>query len=282
MDKPGTLRPLQRLGVSPALGVSGSRSLSLWWGQSKPESSTASPTTPAPDVLLESEPVTAAAASQTNPAVEITQAEPNVIPSDISSSTSSIVDSLLSEPVAHQMGDFAAQGFGGYWPTGMIQTALEFLHVQTGLPWWASIIVVTAVVRTAVLPLNLRLMGNASRLARVQPQFTALTEQVKRARETGDTAALQHAGLRAQKLMEDADASPFKGLLGPLVQMPIALSFFFGIRNMCNAGFPALKTGGFGWFVDLTVPDPTWVLPIMSSASMMLLLEVSNINHTAE
>lgn len=263
--------------MSPVLGASTSRSLSLWWGRSKPESSTVLSTTPTPDVLPEAEPVSAATSSPSGTAVEITQAEPNVIPSDLVSSSSSITDSLLSEPVAHQMGDFAAQGFGGWSPSGMVQSSLEFLHVQTGLPWWASILIVTALVRTAVLPLNLRLMGNASRLARVQPQFTALTEQVKRARETGDTAALQHAGLRAQKLMEDANASPFKGLLGPLVQMPIALSFFFGIRNMCNAGFPALKVGGLGWFMDLTVPDPTWVLPMMSSASMMLLLEVSNV-----
>ncbi|KAG8736060.1 Mitochondrial inner membrane protein oxa1 [Ceratobasidium sp. 428] len=118
-------------------------------------------------------------------------------------------------------------------------------------------------------------MGNASRLALVQPQFTALTERVKRARQVGDTAALQHVGYQAQKLMEEANASPFKGLLGPLVQMPIALSFFFGIRNICNAKLATLQQGGFGWFTDLTMADPTWALPIMSSASMLVLLETS-------
>ncbi|KAG8746019.1 Mitochondrial inner membrane protein oxa1 [Ceratobasidium sp. 414] len=118
-------------------------------------------------------------------------------------------------------------------------------------------------------------MGNASRLALVQPQFEVLTEQVKRARQAGDTIALQHAGYRAQKLMEEANASPFKGLLGPLVQMPVALSFFFGVRNICNAKLATLQQGGLGWFTDLTVADPTWVLPIMSSASMLILLETS-------
>ncbi|QRV98109.1 inner membrane protein, 60 kDa [Ceratobasidium sp. AG-Ba] len=227
------------------------------------------PSTPQP----EPEPVIDIAT--TSPPVEITNAEPNVIPVDLVSSTSSTLDALASAPAAHQLGDFAAQGFSSRWPTGLVQSALELIHVQTGLPWWASIILLTAIVRSAVLPLNLTLMGNASRLVRVQPQFAALTEEVKRARQAGDSAALQHAGFKAQKLMEEANASPFKGLLGPLVQMPIALSFFFGIRNLCNAKLATLQHGGFGWFTDLTVADPTWVLPVMSSAAMIVLLETS-------
>ncbi|KAL5638407.1 hypothetical protein ACGC1H_005181 [Rhizoctonia solani] len=271
----GFSRPAHRLGTSPIFGVSASRSLSLWpsWG-SKP--TTPAPTQPSPDVSTP-EPVESVAGvdAPVSPPIEITQAEPNVVSPDAVSTT---LDALSASPAAHQMGDFAANGFGGYWPSGWVQTALEFLHVQTGLPWWASILVLTAIVRTSLLPVNLRLVGNASRLARVQPQLAVLTEQIKRARDAGDSAALQHAGFRAQKMLESADANPFKGLLGPLVQMPVALAFFFGIRNLCNAGLPTLKEGGFGWFTDLTVADPTWALPILSSASMLILLETSAID----
>ncbi|KAG8682777.1 Mitochondrial inner membrane protein oxa1, partial [Ceratobasidium sp. 394] len=272
------LRHTQRISSSNRI-VTGSRSLSLWWGQPKPAPSPtppASPTSDAPSVpQLDPETAALDPSVDASSVVEITQAEPNVIPNEFISSTSSALDTLASTPAAHQLGDFAAQGFASRWPSGLVQSALELIHVQTGLPWWASIILLTALVRTAILPLNLRLMGNASRLARVQPQFQALTEQVKRAREAGDTLTLQHAGLRAQKLMEEANANPFKGLLGPLVQMPVALSFFFGIRNICNAKLATLQQGGFGWFTDLTIADPTWVLPIMSSASMLVLLETS-------
>lgn len=277
----GLLRPTHRLGLGPTLGVSTTRSLSLWWwGKSKSSPSDASAQSsddPNPAVVSEPAPPVDAAvtAGPSTPPIEITQAEPNVISPEVISTTSSTLDTLASAPVVHQLGDFAAHGFGSMWPSGMVQSALELLHVQTGLPWWASIIVLTTVVRAAMLPLNLRLVGNASRLARVQPQLTALTEQIKRAKEAGDSAALQHAGYRAQKLMEEAGANPFKGLLGPLVQMPIALSFFFGIRNICQAGLPSLKHGGLLWFTDLTIPDPTWALPILSSASMLVLLETS-------
>ncbi|KAG9127701.1 Mitochondrial inner membrane protein oxa1l [Ceratobasidium sp. 392] len=277
------LRGAQRPAVSPRRIENGSRSLSLWWGQSKPAPATSSASSSVPDTppapQLEPEPETALTnnSADTSSTIELTQAEPNVLTDELVSSTSSALDTLSSTPATHQLGDFAAQGFASSWPSGLVQSTLELIHVQTGLPWWASIVLLTALVRTAVLPLNLRLMGNASRLARVQPQFTALTEQVKRAREVGDSAALQHVGYQAQKLMKEANASPFKGLLGPLVQMPIALSFFFGIRNICNAKLATLQQGGFGWFTDLTVADPTWALPIMSSVSMLILLETSAI-----
>ncbi|CAE6417882.1 unnamed protein product [Rhizoctonia solani] len=269
----GFARPAHRLGTSPILGLSASRSYSLWpsWGS---KSSIPAPTQPSPDASTP-EPVESVAGvdAPVSPPIELTQAEPNVV----SDAASTALDALSSSPAAHQMGDFAAAGFGGLWPSGWVQTSLEFLHVQTGLPWWASILVLTAIVRTSLLPLNLGLVGNASRLARVQPQLAVLTEQIKRARDAGDSAALQHAGFKAQKLLESGGANPFKGLLGPLVQMPVALAFFFGIRNICTAGLPSLKTGGIGWFTDLTLADPTWALPILSSASMLILLETSAI-----
>ncbi|CAE6483420.1 unnamed protein product [Rhizoctonia solani] len=272
----GFARPAHRLGTNPILGVSASRSLSLWpsWGSSKPAAP--APTQPSPDTSTP-EPVESIAGvdAPISPPIEVTQVEPNVVSPEVASTA---LDALSSSPAAHQLGDFAAAGFGGLWPSGLVQTSLELLHVQTGLPWWASILVLTSIIRISLLPLNLRLVGNASRLARVQPQLAVLTEQIKRARDAGDSAALQHAGFKAQKLLESAGANPFKGLLGPLVQMPVALAFFFGIRNLCNAGLPTLKEGGIGWFTDLTLADPTWALPVLSSASMLILLETSAID----
>ena len=34
---------------------------------------------------------------------------------------------------------FASLGLGGNWPPGLMQSAMEALHVSTGLPWWSTI-----------------------------------------------------------------------------------------------------------------------------------------------
>ena len=40
----------------------------------------------------------------------------------------------LGEPTLESL------GLGGYSPPGLVQSALEFLHVSLGLPWWGSIV----------------------------------------------------------------------------------------------------------------------------------------------
>ena len=34
---------------------------------------------------------------------------------------------------------FSELGLGGFSPIGLLQQALEFLHMSVGLPWWAAI-----------------------------------------------------------------------------------------------------------------------------------------------
>ena len=46
------------------------------------------------------------------------------------------------------------------------------------------------------------------------------------------------------------------------------------IREMANVPIESMKTGGMLWFTDLTVPDPYYVLPVLSCASFMATIEV--------
>ena len=44
---------------------------------------------------------------------------------------------------------------------------------------------------------------------------------------------------------------------------------------MANLPVPSLQTGGLWWFQDLTVSDPIYVLPLVVTATMWCVLEVS-------
>jgi len=50
---------------------------------------------------------------------------------------------------------------------------------------------------------------------------------------------------------------------------------FVGLRQMCNLPVESLKTGGTAWFTDLTVADPYYALPLMTSAFLYGVIEVS-------
>lgn len=57
-------------------------------------------------------------------------------------------------------------------------------------------------------------------------------------------------------------------------QVPIFLSVFSGLRGMASLPVESLMTGGMGWFADLTVCDPYYILPFFSMASIFLMFEV--------
>ena len=46
------------------------------------------------------------------------------------------------------------------------------------------------------------------------------------------------------------------------------------IREMASVPIESMKTGGMLWFSDLTVPDPYYVLPVLSCLSFMATIEV--------
>ena len=66
----------------------------------------------------------------------------------------------------------------------------------------------------------------------------------------------------------------------PVVQIPIFISFFIGLRRMANLPIESMKTGGLLWFPDLTLSDPYFLLPILSSALMLLTIEVGQVMFT--
>lgn len=96
---------------------------------------------------------------------------------DISSSVDAAAQ-VLSESSAQ--GDFASIGLGGYSPVGLIQSSLEYLHVQANLPWWLAIISCTIALRVLMFPLSVKVQINGARMNNIQPEMEKLMEKMKR------------------------------------------------------------------------------------------------------
>jgi YidC/Oxa1 family membrane protein insertase len=59
----------------------------------------------------------------------------------------------------------------------------------------------------------------------------------------------------------------------PFVQLPVFISFFAALREMGDY-FPGYATGGIHWFTDLSVADPTMILPVCNALSFLLMIEL--------
>jgi YidC/Oxa1 family membrane protein insertase len=68
------------------------------------------------------------------------------------------------------------------------------------------------------------------------------------------------------------DVHPAKMLAPLLFQAPVFISFYFAISRMAE-GLPSMRDGGFAWFQDLSIADPTFALPIISSLTFLAAVE---------
>ncbi|KAE8270101.1 hypothetical protein A4X09_0g2220 [Tilletia walkeri] len=226
---------------------------------------------------------TASDAQQTivNTAADIshktTEVAHNVQEGVVSSSqaVSQLVSTVASGGELPHTPTFTELGLGTSWwpPTGWLQIFLDYMTSTTGLPWWATIIGTTVTLRFCLAPLLIYVQGNTIRLANIQPKLQNIMNDISHAKATGDMASLQAQSQRAQQLFRENNCHPLRSFLLPLVQMPIFVSFFFALRGMASAGLPSLKDGGLGWFTDLTLADPYYILPVASSALTLLVLE---------
>ena len=56
--------------------------------------------------------------------------------------------------------------------------------------------------------------------------------------------------------------NPVKNVLPGMIQMPIFISMFLGLRKMANLPVPSMETGGILWFENLTMMDPLHVTSV--------------------
>lgn len=236
-----------------AVGLGSTRSLSFWG------SAPASTSTPAPPVP----PVTPEVPDNFSPSEFVAATTPLPEPTSIPEVINSIdLPSTLGVPLLNY-GDLAALGFSHWTPAGIAQWSMELIQVASGMPWLWTIVTVTVISRLIVLPFNIVSLRTTAKLAPHQPRLMQLRDELQR---TGglskDPIAVQKISLQQKQIYQEADASLVAPIATPLVQLPVSLGLFFGIKRLCDFHLEQLKVGGYGWITDLTVPDPMYVLPL--------------------
>lgn len=169
-----------------------------------------------------------------------------------------------------------------YYPMFNVLMFLYWLVRDFGL----SIILLTLLIRAALIPLTLKQLKSQRRMMDIQPQLAALKEQYK-----GDQQGFAKAQMQ---LMKENNVSMFGGCLPLVVQLPFLYGLFYALRDGLKGSvaeinsqiYPFLKftsvtpAGGshplnpyldwFAWLpgnpaLNLNLPDPTHILPILAA-----------------
>lgn len=169
---------------------------------------------------------------------------------------------------------FASVGLGGWSPVGIVQNCMEYLHIGCDIPWWGAIMIGTIAVRTIIFPLVIMAQRNAAKMNNNLPGMQVLQMKMSEARQSGNALESARYAQEMVKFMREKDMNPLKNMLVPLAQAPVFISFFIGLRQMANAPVESLCDGGLFWFTDLTMSDPYFLLPLITSATLYLTIEV--------
>lgn len=162
---------------------------------------------------------------------------------------------------------------GAWAPTRLLQWTLTEVHNATGLPWWLSIALTTVGIRATSYPITLMQIKNTYRLSQARPEIEALLAHLKEEQARGNQNATAEYQQRVMHVWKKYNANPMKSFASMLVQAPLFIGFFSALRGLAAAKVPSLVEGGAFWFTDLSVADPTYMLPIISSATFLLTIE---------
>jgi YidC/Oxa1 family membrane protein insertase len=105
----------------------------------------------------------------------------------------------------------------------VFETILRFFHDTFGTSWGLSIILLTIVVRAALLPLAVKQFRSMQALQRIAPHLKVLQERYK-----DDKQRLQQ---ETMKFYQEHKVNPFASCLPLVAQLPVFLSLFYMLRK---------------------------------------------------
>lgn len=121
----------------------------------------------------------------------------------------------------------------------VFERVLLFFHDSVGFGWGGSIIAMTIVVRTLMLPLTIKQFRSMQGLQQLAPQIKAIQEKYKDDK--------QRQNQEMMKFYQENKVNPFGSCLPLVLQMPVFISLFYMLRkdlkvDICGPESQILKT----------------------------------------
>lgn len=170
-------------------------------------------------------------------------------------------------------------------PVHYVQESLIQIHNITGLPWWATIVLSTLLLRTFIIfPLAVYQNKIAARLENITLEMPGIVAELKK--ETAiamkrynwtqnQARSIYNKSLKKQwnNLVIRDNCHPMKTFIVIWGQLPLWIFQSVALRNLvymlpnpnsieAQVIFAEMTLGGFGWIPNLTEVDASFILPV--------------------
>lgn len=184
-------------------------------------------------------------------------------------------------------------------PVAYCQQGLVELHDLSGLPWWASIIVSTVLLRTVVtMPLAIYQNKIVARLEKISLEMPDIVKELRMETAVAmkkfhwtekEAQIMYNHSLKKQwnNLVVRENCHPAKTMILLWGQIPLWIMMSVSIRNMvqmlpdpssidAQVTFAELTLGGFGWIPNLTMVDESLILPVAMGLINLIIIEIQS------
>ncbi len=146
---------------------------------------------------------------------------------------------------------------------GPIFEFLKFLSIQTG-NFGIGIILLTIIIRTALVPLTLPTLRSQQKMKLLKPQIDAL-----KAKHKNDSKKLQQAQM---DLFKENNINPLAGCIPYIAQFVILIALYNVLRNfVATAAQNGISVNTAFLMFDLSKPDHSLVIPVVAALSQLVL-----------
>jgi YidC/Oxa1 family membrane protein insertase len=144
---------------------------------------------------------------------------------------------------------------------------IKFYHDTVGVPWGWAIVMLTATVRIAILPLTIKQFRSMAAMQRIQPKVKALQNKYK---GKNDPEAKKEMQKELMELYKEHNVNPFASCLPLVFQMPVFIGLYQTLRNFHPTGDKSFL-GIHDIFVNLsTIGGATEVIMVGAYCLSML------------
>ena len=143
----------------------------------------------------------------------------------------------------------------------LLHVVLQALYNVTDLAGFGSygvaIVLLTILIKMLLYPLTVKQVKSMKAMQELSPKMKKIQEKYK------DNPQVMQQKVGA--LYKEAGVNPLAGCLPLLIQMPIMIGIFYGIRDFSYEG-----PSSFLWMQSIADPDPYYILPILSALTTFI------------
>lgn len=141
--------------------------------------------------------------------------------------------------------------------TYLHDTLIGSVVTNNNVSYGLAIILFTLIIKTILLPLNIKQVKSSIKMQEIQPEIKKIQEKYK-----NDP---QKVNQEMMSLYKEKGANPFSGCLPLFIQMPILWALYYVFNSLT-----VIQGVSFLWIPDLYQKDIYYILPILSAGTTYL------------